>query len=95
MTPLELALTILTETTSTALHQAHDAQGIGELAADAREAGEVGGAARRDVETRLGRPVVSGENYKTLTASATQPRLLRDGTAPAMPDDKRDGGSEG
>lgn len=71
MTPLELALTILSETTATALHQAHDAQGMGALSSDAREAGEVGGAARRDVEARLGRPVVSAENHETLTANVT------------------------
>jgi hypothetical protein len=33
---------------------------------DAQEAGAVGGAARRDIESRTGHPVVSGENYKTL-----------------------------
>lgn len=79
MTPLELALTILSETTATELHREHDAQGMGELADDAREAGEVGGAARRDVETRLGRPVVSGENAKTLTQRPErQPTLFGD-----------------
>lgn len=76
MTPLELALTILSETTATALHQAHDSQGMPALTADAREAGDVGGAARRDVEARLGRPVVSSENARSLTARATQPGLF-------------------
>jgi hypothetical protein len=66
MTTLELALTILSEATSTALHQAHDSQGFGQLQRDAHEAGDVTGAARRDIEARTSRPVVSAENYKTL-----------------------------
>ncbi len=95
MTPLELALTILTETTATALHQTHDAHGLGELAADAHEAGEVGGAARRDVESRIGHPVVTSENYRSLTASATQPELLGAGPASAAAPAGGDGGADG
>jgi hypothetical protein len=77
MTTLELALTTLAEATATALHREHDAQGMGPLSADAREAGEVGGAARKDVEARLGRPVVSAENQKSLTQPPTrQPSLF-------------------
>lgn len=76
MTPLELALTILSEATATALHQERDSQGMGDLSADAHEAGEVGGAARHDVENRLGHSVVSSENYRTLTTRAQQPNLF-------------------
>ncbi|MDE3230385.1 MAG: Bro-N domain-containing protein [Chloroflexota bacterium] len=75
-TSIELALETLTEVTATALHQAHDSQGMPALTADAHEAGDVGGAARRDVEARLGRPVVSGENARSLTARTTQPGLF-------------------
>ena len=66
MTTMELLLTALSEETARELHQARDSQGYGELHRDAGEAGEVGGAARRDIEARTGRPVVSGENYKAL-----------------------------
>lgn len=75
-TTLELALETLTEATATALHQEHDSQGMPALADDARRAGRVGGAARRDVEAALGRPVVSAENAKSLTARAIQPDLF-------------------
>lgn len=44
MTTLELALTMLGEATSTALHQARDSQGFVELQRDAGEAGEITGA---------------------------------------------------
>ena len=66
MTTMELLLTALTEETAKELHQTRDSQGYGELHHDAEEAGEVGGATRRDIEARTGRSVVSGENYKTL-----------------------------
>jgi hypothetical protein len=76
MTTLELALTMLSEPTSTALHQAHDSQGFTPLQQDAREAGAIAGAARLQIEAATGQPVVSAENAKTLTAWAQQPSLL-------------------
>jgi DNA-damage-inducible protein D len=66
MTRMELLLTGLAEETAIGLHQAHDSLGFQELRSDAREAGEVAGATRQDIEARTGRPVVSAENYKTL-----------------------------
>jgi hypothetical protein len=74
MTRLELALINLAEVAATDLHRTRDSQGFGELRRDAREAGEVGGAARKDIEARRGMPVVSGENRVTLTDQ--QPRLF-------------------
>ena len=95
-TTLELALETLTEATATALHQERDSQGFPALADDARDAGDVGGAARRDVEARLGRPVVSSENAKTLTARAIQPELLSAPDAPRANDEPaEDGAAEG
>jgi DNA-damage-inducible protein D len=76
MSIVELALTSLAEATSTAMHREHDSQGFGQLQGDAREAGEVAGAARKDIETRLGRPVVTPENYKALMQPVQQLELL-------------------
>lgn len=81
MTSLELALTMLSEAAATTIHQARDSQGFTELQRDTHEAGEVGGAARRDIEARAGQPAISAENYKSLTARAQQPQLF--GVAPA------------
>jgi DNA-damage-inducible protein D len=67
MTSLELVLTSLGEATATALHQAHNTQGFPALREDTHEAGDVAGATRRDIEARTGQPVVSPENYRTLT----------------------------
>ncbi len=88
MTTLELALTILSEATATELHQAHDSHGMKALKRDADEAGDVGGAARRDIEARTGRPVVSSENYKTLRQG--RQRELQDGLFPVEPPDLAD-----
>jgi DNA-damage-inducible protein D len=81
MTPLELALTTLAELTATAIHQAHDSQGFMQLQSDTREAGDVAGSARRDIEARTKQPVVSPENYKTLTRPFEQPQLPAEGSA--------------
>jgi DNA-damage-inducible protein D len=78
MTSLELALTTLSEVAATTIHQARDSQGFTELQHNAHEAGEVGGAARKDIEARAGQPAVSAENFTTLTAPARQGRLFAD-----------------
>jgi DNA-damage-inducible protein D len=70
MTTLELLLTGLAEETAKTLHQVRDSQGVRALERDTHEAGEVGGAARRDIEQRSGQPVVSPENYRTLTTQS-------------------------
>lgn len=77
MTRLELALINLAEVASTELHRKRDSQGFNELQRDAKEAGEVGGAARRDIEKRLQEPAVSSANKATLTAER-QPKLFPD-----------------
>ena len=76
MTRVELALSTLAEATAAELHQTRDSQGYEALRGDAREAGEVGGAARRDIEARTGHPVVSAENYKTLRQGRTPAQQL-------------------
>jgi hypothetical protein len=76
MTRLELALINLAEGAATDLHRTRDSQGFGARRQDAREAGEVGGAACRDIEARRGMPVVSSENREPLTDS--QPQLFPD-----------------
>jgi hypothetical protein len=72
VTTLELLLTGLAEETAKTLHQARDSQGMRALERDSDEAGEVGGAARRDIEQRSGQPVFSSEKYRTLTAQSDQ-----------------------
>jgi DNA-damage-inducible protein D len=76
MTRVELALSTLAEATAGELHQTRDSQGYEALQGDATEAGEVGGAARRDIEARTDHPVVRAENYKTLRQGSMPARQL-------------------
>jgi hypothetical protein len=75
MTDLELILTMLGEATSTRLHQDRDTQGFDNLQVDTKEAGEVAGNTRRDIEQRTGTKVVSPDNYLHLIAGKKQQRI--------------------
>ena len=63
MNDLELIFTMLGEASTTEIARSADAQGLGENRNAAKNGGAVSGNARRDLETKTGRPVVSGENY--------------------------------
>jgi len=90
MTNLELLLTGLAEETAKTLHQARDSQGLRQLERDTREAGEVGGSARRDIEQRSGQSVVSLENYRTLTTRSDHSLWSQGGdAASALPAPER------
>jgi DNA-damage-inducible protein D len=80
MTDLELILTMLGEATATRLHQDRDTQGFPDLQVDAREAGEVAGSTRRDIEQRTNTKVVSSENYLHLKEGKKQPKQLNEPT---------------
>jgi hypothetical protein len=58
MSDLELALTTLGETVAVALHRTRDSHGCAQLAADAKDAGEIVAHTRGQIEQRGGRPVV-------------------------------------
>lgn len=63
MTPLELALTMLGESTTAEIARNTDAQGYKENEQAAKAGGEVAGRARKDVERKIGKPVVSRESF--------------------------------
>ena len=63
MTPIELALTSLSEATAVTLHRERDSQGFPELKRDTTDAGKATGEARRALEENMGRSVISQENY--------------------------------
>lgn len=62
MSPMELALTTLAEVTTTELHKTNDSQGMSKLKIDAQEGGEIASITRRNIEQKLGRPVITSEN---------------------------------
>ena len=63
MSPLELALTMLGETTTAELTRNLNARGFKESEQAAQAGGEVAGKTRKDIENRIGKPIVSKENY--------------------------------
>lgn len=63
MSPLELALTMLGETTTAELARTTDAQGYRDNERAAVLGGKVAGGARKNIEQKIGRSVVSGENH--------------------------------
>ncbi len=73
MDDLELIFTMLGERATTEIHRNEDSQGIPKLKQDARVGGEIAGGARRKLEKRLKRSVVSKENY--LKEPESQKRL--------------------
>jgi prophage antirepressor-like protein len=63
MNDLELILTMLGEQTTTEIHRKKDSQGLPRLKDDARSGGQIAGSARKQIERKLGRPVVSKDNF--------------------------------
>jgi len=56
---------MLGEAATTEITRADDAQGFQESKSAARKGGEVAGKARKDLEEKTGKKVVSSENYLT------------------------------
>ncbi len=67
MTDLELIFSMLGEAATTEIARNRDAQGFPQNKKAARAGGEVAGKARKDLETKSGRKVVTSENYLALT----------------------------
>lgn len=63
MTDLELIFTMLGEASTTEIARKEDAQGFEENRSAARSGGEVAGNARKDLEKRTGKKVVTRQNY--------------------------------
>ena len=63
MDDFELIFTMLGERATTEIHKAEDSQGIPKLQHDAKDGGAIAGGARKKLEKRLGRSIVSNKNY--------------------------------
>ena len=66
MSTLELALNMLAEATTTELTNAQNPQGLEENRAVAKQGGKVAGNARKEIESQIGRPVVTSGNAQTM-----------------------------
>ena len=63
MDDLELIFSMLGERVATEITQSRNSDGLEECRDSAREGGEVAGNARKDTESRIGKSVVSEDNY--------------------------------
>ncbi|MBN1830027.1 MAG: Bro-N domain-containing protein [Deltaproteobacteria bacterium] len=75
MSDLELIFSMLGEAATTEITRVDDAQGFDESKIAAQKGGEVAGTARKDLEKKTGKRVVSRENY--LTEPESRKRLKR------------------
>ena len=75
MNDLELIFSMLGEAATTEITRVDDAKGFNESKQAARKGGEVAGKARKDLERKTGKRVVSHENY--LTESENRKRLRK------------------
>jgi len=63
MEDFELILTMLGEKTTTEIHRAEDSRGVPKLKDDARIGGQIAGTARKQIERKLGRSIISNNNF--------------------------------
>ena len=63
MADLELILTILWEATTTRFTKERDSKEFQKLKKDAKDGGDVAGSTRKDIEQKLGKRVVSSDNF--------------------------------
>lgn len=63
MDDFELILTMLGERTTAEIHRTKDSQGVSKLKDDARVGGQIAGSARKQIERKLGRSIVSKNNF--------------------------------
>lgn len=63
MDDFELIFTMLGERSTTEIHRNENSQGVLKLKSDAKAGGDIAGGAKKQLEKRLGRSIVSGKNY--------------------------------
>ena len=73
MDDFELIFAMLGERATTEIHRQEESRGVPKLKADARAGGSIAGNARKALEKRLKRPIVSSNNY---LASAEKAKRL-------------------
>lgn len=67
MANIELALTNLGEASAVEIHKTNNSQGMEQLKQDTNKAGNVLNKAKEELEKELKRPIVTSENYNSLT----------------------------
>lgn len=62
MSAMELALMTLAEVTTTEIHKSNNSFGVKELKKDAHDGGEIASITRKNIESKIGKPVLTSEN---------------------------------
>jgi len=70
MDDFELIFTMLGERATTEIHRTEDSRGVPKLKSDAKAGGDIAGNARKQLEERIRRPIVSRDNFKASSAMA-------------------------
>ena len=73
MDDLELIFTMLGERATTEIHRTEDSRGIPKLRKDAKAGGSIAGGARKKLEKKLGKSIISNKNY--LKQSESQKKI--------------------
>jgi hypothetical protein len=76
MSDLELIFSMLGEAATTEIARNRDTQGFPQNKQAARSGGKVAGNARRELEKKSGRKVVTSENYLALAPSAKKAKRI-------------------
>ena len=63
MNDFELIFTMLGERSTTEIHRNEDSEGVPKLKADSKAGGDIAGGARKQLEKKLGRSIVSQQNF--------------------------------
>jgi hypothetical protein len=74
---LELIFSMLGEAATTEIARNRDTQGLPQNQQAAHDGGSVAGNARRELENKRGRKVVTSENYLVLTQGAKKVKRMR------------------
>ncbi len=77
MSDLELIFSMLGEAATTEIARNRDTQGFPQNQQAARSGGKVAGNARRELEKKSGRKVVTNENYLALTQAAKKAKQMK------------------
>src|SRR3989344_938987 len=65
MDDFELIFNMLGERATTEIHRNEGSRGVNKLKSDAKDGGDIAGGARKNLEKRLGHPIVSAKNFLT------------------------------
>jgi hypothetical protein len=80
MTPLELVFTMLGEASTKEIAVARNARGFNKNKEAAKEGGKIAGDARKELEKKSGRKVISDKNYRSIAQTGKINKQIEDKT---------------